>query len=128
LFGHEEEKGVQVKVEIRRWRFEDGDSKVEIRRWRFEKYLVSPFFMRWVWAHRTLEPADELLLHELLFAWRVVKKSQSKELTLRDKCKSGLYETRVKRCEIGIVIDIELLAARVLRFTRRWPRFVPNAS
>ena len=34
------------------------------------------------WAHRTLEPADELLLHELL-AWRAVKKSQSKELTLR---------------------------------------------
>jgi hypothetical protein len=74
--------------------------------------------MRWVWAHRTLEPADELLLHELL-AWRVVKKSQSKELTLR-----SLQE--VKRCEIGIVIDIELLAARVLRFTRRWPRFVPT--
>ena len=35
-------------------------------------------------------------------AWRVVKKSQSKELTLRDKFKSGLYETLVKRCEIGI--------------------------
>ena len=33
--------------------------------------------MRWVWAHRTLEPADELLLHEHYcmnnFAWRVVK-------------------------------------------------------
>jgi hypothetical protein len=29
--------------------------------------------MRWVWAHRTLEPADELLLHELLLDARVVK-------------------------------------------------------
>ena len=31
------------------------------------------YIMRWVWAHRTLEPADELLLHELLLDARVVK-------------------------------------------------------
>ena len=29
---------------------------------------------------------------------------------------------------VPLISDIELLAARVLSFTRRWPRFVPNAS